>query len=135
MSITFVMKMNCIVYHMGNSKHSSTRKALAANVAYLMAKHGDTQAGLAKRAKVTQSNVSYILSTERNVRLDTVEAIANAYGLNGWHLINPDLPKELIDSPSLSRLVDTYIKTTPEGRAMMDAIAERESSHSEKKPA
>lgn len=121
-----------MVFYMSKPTHKATRAALAKNVQYLMDKHGDTQTSLAKRANVTQSNVSYILSTERNVRLDTIEAIAAAYGLWGWHLLNPDLPQDLIDSPSLSKLVDSYIETTPEGRALIDAIAAREANYTAK---
>ena len=134
-SITFVIFMCCIVSLMGKETNKTTRVALSRNVSHLMAKHGDTQATLAKRAGISQSNVYYVVATERNVRLDTVEAIASAYGLSGWHLINPNLPRDLVDSPSLSKLVDSYARTTPEGRAMFDAIAERESEYNNKKPA
>lgn len=129
MSITLVILMCVILASMAKNAETPPRKALAANVAYLMAKHGDTQATLAKRAGVTQSNVFYVVKTDRNVRLDTVEAIAAAYGLSGWHLINPKLPTDLLESPSLSRLVDSYINTSPEGRALIDAIAEREAKY------
>lgn len=120
---------------MDSQQYKKTRRALTANLLHLMEKYGDTQASLAKRAGVTQSNVSYILSTERNVRLDTVEAVAAAYGLNGWHLLNPDLPADLVDSPSLAKLVSSYIKTSSEGRALIDAVADREAAYAANKPA
>lgn len=102
---------------------------LARNVRYLMQKHGDTQASLSKRAGITQSNVYYVVGTDRHVRLDTVEAIASAYGLNAWHLINPSLPQDLVDSPAISRLINTYINATPEGRALIDAVSDREARY------
>jgi len=115
---------------MNQGKDTTPRQALASNVRHLMRKHNDTQASLAKRAGVTQSNVSYVINSTRHVRLDTVEAIASAYGLLGWHLINPSLPQDLIDSPSLAKLVETYVTTTPEGRALIEAVADREASRS-----
>lgn len=114
---------------MAKDKNMATRDALRLNVRHLMEKRGDTQASLAKRAGVSQSNVYYVISTDRHVRLDTVEAIANAYGLAGWHLINPNLPTDLIDSPTLSKLVDTYINASHEGRKLIDQVAEREATH------
>lgn len=108
----------------------AARDALQLNVRYLMDKHGDTQASLAKRAGVSQSNVYYVVSSDRHVRLDTVEAISYAYGLGGWQLINPDLPQSLIDSPALSRLVSAYAQASDEGRRFLDQIVERESTHS-----
>lgn len=105
------------------------RQALADNVRYLMAKHGDSQKSLADRSGVSQSNISYVVSSDRHVRLDTVDAIAAAYGLEGWHLINPNLPQDLLESATLKRLITTYINSSPEGRALIDAVAERESHY------
>lgn len=109
------------------------RRALADNVRYLMQKHGDNQKSLAERSGVSQSNISYVVSSDRHVRLDTVDAIAAAYGLEGWHLINPNLPNDLLESKTLQKLIRTYIDSSPEGRALIDAVAERESAYSKPK--
>lgn len=132
-SITFVMVMQNIIAFMAKQNRIAPRKALAENVRHLMAAHGDNQATLAKRSGVSQSNISYVINSDRHVRLDTVEAIASAYGLEGWHLINPNLPLDLIESPSLNKLISTYANANAEGRRMIDAVAEREASYSGKK--
>lgn len=118
-----------MLHFMAKLTRKEPRQALAANVKYLMDEHGDNQKTLAKRSGVSQSNIHYVVATDRHVRLDTVEAIAAAYGLEGWHLINPNLPADLLESPTLKKLIQTYIESSPEGRAMIDAVAEREAAY------
>lgn len=95
-----------------------------------MALHNDTTYALAKRARLPQSSIMNILSGKHAISIDKADAIAAAYGLEGWHLLLRDLPNELQGSPAISKLVDAYIKTSKDGRDLIDKLAERESKYS-----
>jgi len=95
-----------------------------------MALHDDTTYALAKRSGMPQSSIMNILSGRHSISIDKAEAIAAAYGLDGWHLLLRDLPNDLQGSPSISRLVDAYIHSNKDGRDLIDRIAERESRYS-----
>lgn len=95
-----------------------------------MALHEDTTYALAKRSRMPQSSIMNILSGKHAISIDKAEAIAAAYGLEGWHLLLRDLPADLQGSPSISRLVDAYIHSSKDGRDLIDRIADRESKYS-----
>lgn len=110
----------------------STRATLAENVKYLRDARDWSQTYLAKVASVPQKTISNIEANRHSVSLDAVNRIAQAFGLEGWHLIIPNLPRELIESPTLSKLVDGYVAADPQDRKLIDMIAARHSQDDSK---
>ena len=88
-----------------------------------------TQMELAAKSGVSQRMISHVLSQSTGCSTETAEALAKPFGLTGWHLLVPGLPDELLRSPSLSRLVDTYVQADEKGRSMIDMVAEREATY------
>lgn len=85
------------------------------------------QLELSKKSGVSQRMISAILSQESGCSVETADALAHAFGLHGWHLIMPNLTEDLLKSKAVQELFDSYINATPEGRALIDAMAVRES--------
>lgn len=85
------------------------------------------QMELSKKSGVSQRMVSAILSEESGCSVETADALAHAFGLEGWHLIMPGLTEDLLKSKAVQDLFDSYVKASPEGRALIDAMALRES--------
>lgn len=79
---------------------TSARQVLAQNLRQLMARHPDLydRDRLASRAGVSPRTIGYMLqSGNGNPTLDSIEAVARAYGKPVWHL--------LIDSPVIEKLL------------------------------
>lgn len=88
-----------------------------------------SEAALAKRSGIAQKTINNIRNGVSAPTLDTIEALASAFNLTGWHLIMPNLPEELISGKSLERLYRAYVAASQEGRGYIDHVAERESGY------
>lgn len=108
---------------------TSTRQTVIANIKMLMDLSNESQHSLAKRLGWKQSTLSNLLSGRHNIAIERAEAIAEAYGLEGWHLLLRDLPKDLSYSKTVSKLFEAYKSSTDEGRDHISAVAERESAY------
>lgn len=106
------------------------RDSLARNLRFLMTQADLSEQNLADRSGVGQKTINNILNKVNSPTLSTVEKLAAAFGLTGWHLIMPNLPDELISSPTLAKLFSDYVSATPEGRKLIAHIADRETSRS-----
>lgn len=104
------------------------RESLIRNLRYLMTKEGLSEEELAKKAGVAQKTINNMLNQKHSPKLETVEAVAHAFGLEGWHLIMPNLPSELIESQTIAQLYENYRAASAKGRELIDLIAEREAS-------
>lgn len=78
----------------------SARKTLAENLRQLMEQPGmDSQAKVAAKAsrpkgeKVGQTTISLLLDPDQPVspRLQTIEAVADAFGVQAWQLLHPTM--------------------------------------------
>lgn len=69
------------------------RQVLRENLRTLMKNNNDEgQSDLHRRSGVAQSTIGRILADEgENARIETLERIAKAYGLNAWQLLIPDI--------------------------------------------
>lgn len=108
------------------SRRPKTQDSVAGNLRRLMTMVHWSQVRLAKESGVSQTHISAILRGDSSCTVETAESLAKAFGLKGWHLLIPNLPDELISSPSLSRLMDAYIHSDAAGRDFLDAAASRE---------
>lgn len=107
-------------------KRPNTRNSLAKNLRTLMAIRDWNQVELSKKSSVSQRMISSILSEESGCSVETADALAHAFGLQGWHLIMPDLTEDLLKSKAVQGLFESYVHASPEGRALIDAMAARE---------
>lgn len=114
-------------YPMPKKSRQLPRSTLAENVKYLRKARGWSQDHLGKLAKIPQKTISNMESGKHNPSLDDVTAIAEVFGLNLWHVIMPNLPRDLMESPTISKLVDGYVAADPSDRKLLDMIASRNS--------
>ena len=112
-----------------------TRAALAANVRTLMAAVGWSQVELSRRSGVAQRTISNLLRPETgSTTVETVTALAGAFGVEPWALLVPGLPPDVAQSPALRILIDNYLHAGPQGRRALDRIGELEAAHSADDP-
>jgi transcriptional regulator with XRE-family HTH domain len=115
-------------------KRPSTTEVFLWNLDFLMEENGDSTYTLAKRAGMSQRTVANIVGRlQEKVSLEQAEALAGAYGLEGWHMIMPNLTDDLRRSPALKKLYEGYVSASPEGRKHIDMVAAREAAYSTKK--
>lgn len=106
------------------------RESLIKNLRFLMRREGLSEERLATRAGVAQKTINKILNNQSAPTLDTVDKIAEAFGINLWHLVMPALPEELISSPSIEALYNAFKSASPRGREHISLVAEREAHYS-----
>lgn len=111
-------------------RRTTTRNTLATNLAHLMDKKDWSQKKLAEVSGVAQKTISNMLNAGKPgigaSTLDKVEAVAKAFGLEGWHLLMPNLPDDIVDCKSLSQLVSDFLEAPPEGQTTISHTAHRE---------
>lgn len=114
-----------------------TRKSaevVAENLEALMGYRGDKQAGLARRAGVSQRTVSNLLNPKagHSPTLDKLERVANAYGLEAWQLQIPGLDAEAMlgsGHRQFQSVVYSYMQADSNGRAYLARVGEKESAY------
>jgi transcriptional regulator with XRE-family HTH domain len=106
-----------------------TKEVVIENIKTLMKINSDTTYSLAERSGLAQSTVVNILSGRHKISVEAADQIAAAYKLEGWHLLMRNLNSDLIASPRLGQLYERYLAASGEGRAYIDAVAERESKY------
>lgn len=99
---------------------------LRANLAMLVDKKGWSIEELARRSHVSSRMIHFILKDERTASIEIAEKLARAFGLEGWHILMPNLERDLVDSPTISRLFNGYQKASSDGRALIDQVVTRE---------
>lgn len=129
-SSTHVLDCPITLICMGK-KSDDLRDNLATNVRFLMADRGWNQVQTAKKAGVSQKSVSNILNRRKDAQLSVIEKLATAFGLSAWHLILPDLDKEIIGNGRVDRLLLDYMRASASGRDIISRIAEHEANYGE----
>ena len=109
----------------------ATKESFVNNLRHLMRIKEMSQAELARQSGVSQKTISNILNpeVEQSPSIETAEKLAKPFGLEGWHLIMPNLPEDLLTSPSLEKLLNSYISSSVAGREMIDRVAQREAEY------
>ena len=82
------------------------RHVLAHNVRWLMDHSPDisSQLRLARRAGVGQATIDRVLGATVGTSIDVVEKIANAYGINPYLLLHPNMPMAAREAEFLARM-------------------------------
>ena len=114
-------------------KRPATKDTLANNLRALMDERQWNQVELSKRSGVSQRQISNILRRETGCSIEHAEALAQAFGLEGWHLIMPTLRRDL-KTGAVAKLISNYAEATDAGRAAIDRVAELESHYATPKP-
>lgn len=108
-------------------------ETLASNLTALMQKRDWTQAQLAAKSGVSQRHISNVLRKMTSCSVESLEALAGAFGLPGWLLLISGIDVSLMDTSLIPRLVDYFVGAGPEGRELVSRLAEREFAHNPQK--
>lgn len=108
---------------------SKLRATVAANLRSLMDGREWSQADLAKKSKVSQRHISNMLSRKTGASFETLHAVAGAFGVPGWLLMIDRLSADLLDSQKIPLLVASFCNAGPDGRSLIERLAEREAVH------
>lgn len=113
-------------------KRPKTADTFVRNLKFLIDLNEFSQTDLAKKSGVSQKSISNILLGEQNPTIETAEKIAKAFGLQGWHMIMPNLPSDLISSTELEQLLANFIEASESGREMLIKVAQREAQYNKR---
>lgn len=109
-----------------NMLMKETQRNLINNLVTLMDARGWTAKELSEASGVSKRMVAYIVSGERAPSISIADDLAKAFGLEGWHLIMPNLTRDILTSSAFSELLKNYTQATDEGRDLINKIADRE---------
>lgn len=104
------------------------RQAIARNLQTLMADREWSQAQVAARAGCAQKSISNLLKPDRygDVKLELVESVARAFGLELWHMLLPDLPPHLLKDRAIPSLIGAFAAVDDGAREHILSTARRE---------
>ena len=105
-----------------------TREILSRNLRALMDRHEMSERALSQSSGVSQGQINNILNQRSACSVETAESLGNVFGLTGWHLLLHNLPDDLLSSPTISKMVEAYLRMNGEGRELVDALIRREIS-------
>lgn len=72
-------------------KKVDSREIIASNLKALMTKNNHSEGFLHKKIGLSQSTIGRVLKKESSATVDTIDTIANFYGLTSWQLMVVDL--------------------------------------------
>ena len=107
----------------------NTKEILSNNLKLLMKNKKCTQVVLHQKSGVDQKTISNIINpdaTKNGPTLVNITAVANAFGLETWHLLIKDLPIDVLLSKSLEKMVHNYVTIDKSGRENLERIAKNE---------
>lgn len=110
--------------------NSKTVASISANLRLLMEQTDARIKDVAKRSGVSVRMIYNVLNQERACSIEIAEQLAGVFGLEGWHLIMPNLPTHLTRDDRLRRLIEHYSAASDEGRDYIDRVAEAEARYS-----
>ena len=103
------------------------RNTVSNNTRALMAHFGWAQMDLAKKAQLSQKTISNILNDpSRTLTLESLEAIAKAFGVMPWQLLIAGQPTQQLLNRDLDKLVKHYTKVEDSGKLAIVRLAESE---------
>lgn len=111
-------------------KRPDTRDTLAENLAFLLKEREWSYRVLADKAGLSHKTVGNIKNKTNAASIETVQKVAEQFGLEGWHLIMPTLISDITNSTSIRKLYESYTKASEDGRRHIERIAEREADYS-----
>lgn len=113
---------------MKRTKDMSTSKTFQHNFNVLKRASRLTTAEISKQSGVSERMVKYLLSGERTPGVDMANAIGKVFGVSGWLMIHPTF-KPNLEGSKLEELTEHYLSAKPDGRQIIEQIAEREAKY------
>ena len=107
--------------------NTSIKENLSKNIQMLLNLNSWSRKDLARKAGISSRMVTYIINQERAATIEVAESIGKAFGVNGWVMISPNLTPD--SYKKIETLTQNYINTSPEGRDLIDMIADREARY------
>lgn len=111
------------------SRDLKLRDTVAANMRMLIDERAWSQEELGKKAKVSQRHISNMLNRKTGASFETLHAVAGAFGIPGWMLMIDRLSVDLLNSQKIPLLVASFRDAGPDGKALIEKLAEREAVH------
>lgn len=105
------------------------QEVLARNIRGLMDLRHWKERELANKSGVSQKTINNILHCRAATTMKNMDAIAGAFGLQGWQLLLPEIPVDIIANHSLAEIIDFYARSSTEGRKNIHRIAENEARY------
>lgn len=102
----------------------SAKDILAANLRMLMNTAKHSEAALAKLAGVDPTTINNILNRNNAAKIDSVQAVAKAYGLDTWKLLVENMAEAVGHNGELGTIISAYAKTDETGRHSILKVAE-----------
>lgn len=117
---------------LSRDRHMAVLRNIERNLRRLMDRNDLKQVGAAKRCKVGQRTISYLLTpgSRDTITLDVVERVAHGFGMPAWALMLP-LPDDLLGTRELENVVDAYIQLPRSARSLVKHTIEREQALSQ----
>jgi transcriptional regulator with XRE-family HTH domain len=106
-------------------KRPQTGRTIAKNLEFLQDRSGIEWQAISERSGVSLRTISYIRKNpERSPTIESVDALAQVFGLTGWHLLNPNLLAEIENSAWLERIRSAFTLANPQGQALLQKATE-----------
>lgn len=101
------------------------KQTLQTNIPWLMNHHRMTYADLDRLPSKGFSTryLREVVRGQKSATGDKIDAIAKVFGLEGWQLVRPTLPTEILDGDDLTVLIESYSKATREGQKIIADMA------------
>jgi transcriptional regulator with XRE-family HTH domain len=100
------------------------RKTLARNLRLLMDASGMNAPEVARRSGVDPKTVNNMVHGRYDPRPEKADQVAQVFGLNGWQLLIPDLPADMLTNGQLESVIRNYVSASAEGRDSILRVAE-----------
>lgn len=91
-----------------------------------------SQIEIARKLGLSQKTISNIraqLAQGRDIKLATVQTIADSLKIEVWKLFIPDIPIDELMGKNIDKIVYNYMKTDNKGREFINHISEREADY------
>lgn len=107
-------------------KHPKTVICFVNNLKYLLEITDIHKMDLAKKAGVSSRYIDYLLKYEKYPTIGIAESIGNAFGLNGWHMILPNLDYELCKNGNVDKLLQEFTSSSKVTQDYVSEVLNRE---------
>lgn len=108
---------------------------IAKNLRQLMDQEGLSEAALSRRtgSGVSQKAINNILNQRQACTIETADKLARAFELDLWCLLLPRFPEDPAVIEAMRRLYESFSIASPEGRELINKVAEREAAYTKPK--
>lgn len=99
-----------------------TQQTLIDNLKMLMKLRGWNPRELSEASGVSPRMVAYILTGDRIPSIEIADELARAFGLDGWLLIHPSLPRDIKQSARLRAIIEKWSDMSDADRDLVEQI-------------